>query len=92
VTSSRRHDLFTGPTHTYLAWEHDSRVTLADNTSGAFRSHTFATPGDYPSVAASSGKVFVTWGGGRLPRQGDRAAVWSSRQRGRGARPHPGVR
>ena len=61
VTSSRRHDLFTGPTHTYLAWEHDSRVTVADNTSGSFRSHTFATPGDYPSVAASGGKVFVTW-------------------------------
>jgi hypothetical protein len=61
VTSSRRHDLFTGPTHTYLAWEHDSRVTLADNTSGTFRSHTFATPGHYPSLAASGGKTFVTW-------------------------------
>lgn len=62
VTSSRRHDLFTGPTHTYLAWEHDQRVTAADNSSGRFRSHTFATPGNYPSVAASGGKVFVTWG------------------------------
>jgi hypothetical protein len=61
LTSSRRHDLFTGPTHTYLAWEHDSRVTVADNTSGSFRRHTFATPGGYPSVAASGGKLFVTW-------------------------------
>jgi hypothetical protein len=26
-----------------------------------FRTHTFATPGDYPSVAASGGKLFVTW-------------------------------
>jgi hypothetical protein len=61
LTSSRRHDLFTGPTHTYLAWEHDSRVTVADNTSGSFRRHTFATPGGYPSVAASGGRLFVTW-------------------------------
>jgi hypothetical protein len=61
VTSSRRHDLFTGPVHTYLAWEHGDRVTVADNTSGTFRSHTFATPGDFPSLAASGGKLFVTY-------------------------------
>lgn len=60
-TGLTRHDLFTGPTHTYLAWEHGQRVTVADNTSGSFRSHTFATSGDFPSVAASGGKVFVIW-------------------------------
>ena len=60
-TSSSGHDLFTGPTHTYLAWEHDQHVTVADNTSGSFRRYTFVTPGGYPSVAASAGKVFVTW-------------------------------
>jgi hypothetical protein len=61
VTSTSPHDLFTGPVHTYLAWEHGDRVTVADNTSGAFRSHTFATPGDFPSLAASGGKLFVTY-------------------------------
>jgi hypothetical protein len=60
-TSSRRHDLFTSPTHTYLAWEHGQRVTVADNTSGSFRSHTFAMPGDFPSLAASGGTLFVTY-------------------------------
>jgi hypothetical protein len=51
---------------TYLAWERDRHIVAADNASGAFTSHTFATPGADPHVGTSLGKTFVAWntGGG----------------------------
>jgi hypothetical protein len=55
-------DLFTAGTRTYATWIRDGRAVEADNTSGVFRSHTFATPASFrPRVAVSLGRVFVIW-------------------------------
>jgi hypothetical protein len=55
-------DLVTDAKHTYVVWlRGNDRIVEADNTSGVFRSHTFATPGGVPSVAVSLGRVFVVW-------------------------------
>ena len=55
-------DVFTAGVSTYVTWIRDGRAVEADNTGGAFASHTFLTPASFrPRVAASSGKVFVAW-------------------------------
>jgi hypothetical protein len=46
---------------TYITWELDQHIIEADNRSGSFHRHRFNTPGSFPSVAPSSGKVFVAW-------------------------------
>jgi hypothetical protein len=55
-------DLFTTATAVFIAFTRDGRAVEADNTSGAFRSHTFVTlAGFRPRVAVSLGRVFVIW-------------------------------
>jgi hypothetical protein len=49
-----------GPT-TYVAWEDGDKIMVADNPHGTWRSKSFVTPGIYPKVATSAGKVFVGW-------------------------------
>jgi hypothetical protein len=52
---------------TFLAFVRDGRVVEAENTTGAFTSHVFLTPGTGPRVGATSGSEFVTWNaGGRV--------------------------
>jgi hypothetical protein len=55
-------DLFTAGAATFIAWTRDGRAVEADNTSGAFRSHTFVTGASFrPRVAVSLGRAFVIW-------------------------------
>jgi hypothetical protein len=55
-------DVFTAGVVTYVAWTRDGRAVAADNTGGAFASHTFLTPASFrPRIAASLGTVFVIW-------------------------------
>jgi hypothetical protein len=49
-----------GPT-TYIAWEHGRNIVVADNASRTWKAKSFLTPGVYPKVATSAGKVFVGW-------------------------------
>jgi hypothetical protein len=51
---------------TILAFVRDGRVVEADNTTGAFVSHVFLTPGGGPRVGVTAGSEFVSWtaGGG----------------------------
>jgi hypothetical protein len=51
---------------TFVAWGRDGVVVVASNVSGSFTSHTFATPGANPRVAAATASglvtgVFVAW-------------------------------
>lgn len=46
---------------TFLAFVRDGRIVEAENTTGAFTSHVFLTPGDQPRVGATSGSEFVSW-------------------------------
>jgi hypothetical protein len=46
---------------TYIAWQRNATIVVADNGSGTFRSRAFKTPGVLPTVAAGGGKVFVGW-------------------------------
>jgi hypothetical protein len=56
----------TGPT-TYIAWQHDATIMVADNRGGSFKAKSFLTPGVLPTVSASGGKVFVGWTSIRSP-------------------------
>ena len=49
---------------TVLAWSRDGRVVEADNSSGAFREHVFAVPGQEPRVALAGGSLLVSWSAG----------------------------
>jgi len=64
---------------TYVAWERDAHIVAADNASGAFVSHTFATPGADPHIGASLGKTFVAWntGSGRVFVAERAGGVWT---------------
>jgi hypothetical protein len=62
----------------YVAWERDGRIVAADNASGAFTSHTFATPGADPHVGTSLGRTFVAWNTGGPVFVAERAGgVWT---------------
>lgn len=55
-------DVFTAGVSTYVTWLRDGHAVEADNTGGAFASHTFATAAGFrPRVAASGGTAFVAW-------------------------------
>jgi hypothetical protein len=52
---------------TFLAFVRDGRIVEAENTTGAFTSHVFLTPGDQPRIGATSGSEFVAYiAGGRV--------------------------
>ncbi|HEV8560666.1 MAG TPA: hypothetical protein VGR06_30430 [Actinophytocola sp.] len=73
-------DLFTTGTTTFIAWIRDGRAVEADNGSGVFKSHTFATAASFrPRVASSFGKVFVIWTtpGGRTFAAERSGSVWT---------------
>jgi hypothetical protein len=46
---------------TFLAFVRDGRIVEAENTTGAWTSHVFLTPGDGPRVGTTSGSQFVAW-------------------------------
>jgi len=46
---------------TFLAFVRDGRIVEAENTTGAWTSHVFLTPGDRPRVGSTSGSQFVAW-------------------------------
>ncbi len=46
---------------THVAWQRGGRIVHADNGTGTFRPHTFATPGSGPRVAVSPGRAHVAW-------------------------------
>ena len=48
-----------GPT--FLTWVRDGRIVEAENTTGAWTSHVFLTPGSGPRVGSTSGSIFVVW-------------------------------
>jgi hypothetical protein len=51
-------------TTTYVTWNRDGRTVQANNASGSFLSHTFATPAAQnhrPRIVASPGHVVVGW-------------------------------
>jgi hypothetical protein len=51
-------------TTTYVTWLRDGRAVAADDGSGRFASHTFATPAiphGRPKTALSAGRVFAAW-------------------------------
>src|SRR4051794_24007464 len=63
-------DMRVAGTTTYVTWLRDGRAVEADDRSGHFVSHTFATPAiphGRPKVAVSAGRVFAAWttGGSR---------------------------
>jgi hypothetical protein len=59
--SSRAPWIATAGQVTHLAWQQGNRIVHADNPTGSFRSHLFATPGAAPRVAVSAGRVFIAW-------------------------------
>ena len=46
---------------TYVAFVRDGQVVESENTTGAWTSHVFLTPGSGPRVGATFGSVFVVW-------------------------------
>ena len=46
---------------TFLAFVQDGRIVEAENTTGAWTSHVFLTPGDRPRVGSTFGSQFVAW-------------------------------
>ena len=46
---------------TWVTWERDDRIVVADNASGTFHSRTFLTHGYGPTVAVSGTNAFVAW-------------------------------
>lgn len=46
---------------TYVTWVRNGSIWYADNTTGPFVSHSFASAGANPRVAVSGANVFVTW-------------------------------
>jgi hypothetical protein len=46
---------------TFLAFVRDGRIVESENTTGAWTSHVFLTPGDRPRVGSTFGSQFVAW-------------------------------
>jgi hypothetical protein len=77
--TSRAPSLATAGQRTHVAWQQGTRIVHADNPSGSFRTHLFATPGTAPRVATSAGHVFDAW---TLPRGGRPAHVFLAERGG----------
>ncbi|MTD14324.1 hypothetical protein GIS00_10225 [Nakamurella sp. YIM 132087] len=45
----------------YTTWQRDGKIVVADNSTGAFVSHTFVTGGRLPRIGHSGGKTFLAW-------------------------------
>lgn len=46
---------------TFVAFVRDGQVVESENTTGAWTSHVFLTPGDRPRVGSTFGSQFVVW-------------------------------
>jgi hypothetical protein len=59
--ASRNPSLAMAGQTTHVVWQHSTGIVHADNGSGTFRPHRFATPGAGPLVAVSAGRVHLAW-------------------------------
>jgi len=60
-TTNRTADVKRIAGFTFLTWVRDGRIVEAENTTGAWTSHVFLTPGDRPRVGSTFGSQFVVW-------------------------------
>lgn len=65
-TNNYSPDIATGGGLTYVTWARDGRIVVAGNSTGAFVSHTFNTPGFAPKAAVSviggdMSHLFLAW-------------------------------
>jgi hypothetical protein len=60
-TENRTADIKRVGGFTFLAYVRDGRIVEAENSTGAWTSHVFLTPGDRPRVGATYGSQFVAW-------------------------------
>ena len=82
-TSNSEPDVFFSGGVTWVTWQRDRAVLVADNARGGFTSRTLTSAGIDPTVAVSGSTVFVAWYAFNADRAvvAERAGgVWSSGQ------------